>query len=247
MSSSALRKGQNWTDDSKRRNSSTAGTISSGRRRSSSSSSGRRSSMSTLCAIRLTVVSCPAKSMSSALLTSDPWDRRPSGPSSLTIADSIPGPAACGTRRAGRPATARFPTLSGTRRFARSAPPASSPPGRSPAPSRAVWIHRGSAASSAVGTPRTSQMTVTGPGRRTRRRRRSGSCPSCRRAGRPKIRRISDSKPAIMWGHSGGPKCRVIRRRSRSCSGGSASMIVRLMANGFGHSSAAPGRFRDPS
>ena len=64
MSSRAERVGQNWTDDSKRSSSSTPGTISSGRRRSFSSWSGCRSRDSTLWAIRLTVVSCPAKSMS---------------------------------------------------------------------------------------------------------------------------------------------------------------------------------------
>ena len=57
MSSSAVRVGQNWTDDSKRRNSSTPGTISSGRRRSFARASGCRSRVSTLWAIRLTVVS----------------------------------------------------------------------------------------------------------------------------------------------------------------------------------------------
>src|SRR5262249_21489399 len=59
MSSRAVRVGQNWTDDSKRTNSSTPGTISSGRRRSFSRASPCRSRVSTLWAIRLTVVSWP--------------------------------------------------------------------------------------------------------------------------------------------------------------------------------------------
>ena len=38
--------------------------------------------------------------------------------------------------------------------------------------------------------------------------------------------RMSGSRSAIMCGHSGGPKCRFIRRRLTSCSGGSSVMIV---------------------
>lgn len=92
MSSTAERVGQNCTDDSKRSNSSTPDTISSGRWRSFSSASGCRSRVSTLWAMRLTVVSCPAKIRSRALLVSRPLGIRPSGPSSFTIAESMPGP-----------------------------------------------------------------------------------------------------------------------------------------------------------
>ena len=43
-------------------------------------------------------------------------------------------------------------------------------------------------------------------GRRTRRRRRSGSCPSCSSSSPVTMRRISGSRSAIMCGTSGGPK-----------------------------------------
>ena len=156
-----------------------------GRRRSFSSWSGCRSRDSTLCAIRLTVVSCPAKSMSSALLTIDSWGRRPSGPSSLhhpreharsgllaVLVDQVGQELLeLGHLRGNRRCAALLLRVARLRAEVHARPglPRSS---------------RGSAGWPPAARPGPCRSRSPAPGRRTRRRRRSGSCPSCRPAAR---------------------------------------------------------------
>src|SRR6202012_5994304 len=92
MSANADRVGKNCTDDCNRSTSSMAPGINSGLLRSNSIDHGLGSAVRTQCQVKLTVEVWPATNSRIVLFTIALGDIRPSGPSSWTNCEIIPGP-----------------------------------------------------------------------------------------------------------------------------------------------------------